>query len=258
MQRLCGYSFGATDSDGLPTVLSEEDEQALFGTSNGIPPTGGVNLINDFSAGGPLDNRVSVSPSTKRQDQNLDGALCLRSLWTGRDPVTGERLRGRMQVMHRRLRTNIRQILATGDLNGTPALIATGRADQIIPPNHGSRAHFGLNQQVEGRNSNLRYIEVLNAQHLDTLNGFPEFGALYVPLHHYLVEVLNLMYDHLTVVTPLPPSQVVRTKSCGLTSDGVPPISAGTEPDDNLPPIDPNPLESERITFADDVVHIPE
>jgi hydroxybutyrate-dimer hydrolase len=251
--RQCGYSFGATDSNGSPTALPEAAEQALFGSSNGIPPTGGVNLINDLSVGGPLENRNSTSPSTDRQDQNLDGSLCLRSLWTGRDPVTGERLRGQMQAMHKHLRTGIRQILASGDLNGTPALIATGRADQILAPNHGSRAYFGLNQQVEGSSSNLRYIEVTNAHHLDILNGFPDFGARYVPLHHYLVQVLNLMYDHLTESTELPPSQVVTTTPRGLPDGSVSPITIA-----NVPPIDPNPDASERITFAGNVVYIPE
>jgi hydroxybutyrate-dimer hydrolase len=253
-ERLCGYSFGATDSNGSPTALPEAAEQALFGASNGIPPTGGVNLINDLSVGGPLANLISKSPSTNRQDQNLDGSLCLRSLWTGRDPVNGERLRGRMQALHKHLRAGIRQILASGDLNGKPALIAAGRSDQIIPPNHGSRAYFGLNQQVEGSSSKLSYIEVTNAQHLDVLNGLPDFGARYIPLHHYLVEVLNLMYDHLTAGVPLPPSQVVTTKPRGGAPGGpVPPITT-----DNLPPIEPNPPASARITFADGVVHIPE
>ncbi len=252
--RLCGYSFGATDSGGLPIPLSEAAEHALFGTSNGIPPTSGVNLVNDLSVDGPLLNLNSISPSTNRQDQNLDGALCLRSLWTGRDPATNERLRGRMQAMHKRLQAGIHQILASGNLRGKPALIATGRSDQIIAPNHASRAYFGLNRQMEGARSKLSYIEVTNAQHLDVLNGFPDFGSRYIPLHHYLVHVLNLMYAHLTTGNPLPPSQVVRTVPRGTETDGsVPPLTL-----DNLPDIDDEPLASAQITFVGGVVHIPE
>jgi hypothetical protein len=169
-----------------------------------------VNLINNASAGGALENRLSISPSSGRQDENLDGALCLRSLHLGRDAVSGERLRGRERARHRRLLRGIERVRAWGDLNGIPTLIATGRADGVVAPNHASRAYFGLNQLVEGQESRLRYYEVLNAQHLDALNGLPGFNVRFVPLHHYFLEVLNLMYEHLREGVPLPPSQVVR------------------------------------------------
>jgi hydroxybutyrate-dimer hydrolase len=254
-ERVCGYSFGATDTDGSPTALSEEAEQALFSTSNGIPPTSGVNLINDLSLGSPTLNLRSVSPSTAREDQNLEGALCLQSLWTGRDPVTGHRLQERKQALHKRLRFGVHRILASGNLRNKPALIAHGRADQIVALNHASRAYFGLNRQVEGHRSKLSYIEVTNAQHLDALNGIDDFGALYIPLHHYFVQVLNLMYAHLTADAPLPSSQVVRTVPRGKTADGeVPPVTV----EKNLPPILPDPPDSARIRFENGVVFIPE
>jgi hydroxybutyrate-dimer hydrolase len=256
--RLCGYSFAATDAGGLPVALAEVAEQALFATSNGIPPTGGINLINDGSLGGPLLNRDSLSLSSDppgRQDQNLDGALCQRSLWNGRNPVTGQRLEGPMQAKHVRLRAGIDRILASADLRGRPALIATGRADQVVAPNHASRAYYGRNRQIEGSRSRLAYIEVTNAQHLDTLNGNPEFGARYVPLHHYFVQVLNLMYSHLTGGSSLPPSQVIHTVQRGTGGPG------GTVPDltaANLPEITQDPPASARITFSRGVVRIPE
>ena len=64
---------------------SRPSEAQIFGTSNGIPPTSGVALINNAAPGGPKEDRGST-PS-----QNLDGALCLRSLATGKDAVTGRR-----------------------------------------------------------------------------------------------------------------------------------------------------------------------
>lgn len=193
-RNLCGYSFGATlgnaltpDLDepdtGLPQPLAPAAEAALFGTANGIPPTSGVNLINNRSPGGPREDRVSTSPSTGRQDQNLDGALCLRSLVLGEDPASGEQLRGWPRLTHWKLWRSVRRILAKGDLHGLPAVVVTGRADALLPPNHTSRAYFGLNQSVEGADSGLHYYEVTNAHHLDAFNAFPGLDAAYVPLH---------------------------------------------------------------------------
>ena len=92
--------LGATDpATGDPVALGLAAERALFG--NGIPPTGGVNVINNASPGGAKQDQVSLSPSPGRADQNLDGALCLRSLATGRDAETGERLRGQARCIAR-------------------------------------------------------------------------------------------------------------------------------------------------------------
>jgi hydroxybutyrate-dimer hydrolase len=250
---LCGYSFGATDpASGTPVPLAETVEAVIFSTSSGIPPAGGVNLINNASAGGAIENRLSVSPSSGRQDENLDGALCLRSLHLGRDAVSGERLLGREGARHRRLLRGIEGVRAWGDLNGIPALIATGRADGVVAPNHASRAYFGLNQLIEGPESGLRYYEVLNAQHLDALNGLPGFNVRFVPLHHYFLEVLNLMYEHLRDGVPLPPSQVVRATPRGGSPLAPPPLA-----EENLAPIEPDPAEGDRITFESGEVFIP-
>ena len=265
IDALCGYSFGATVGNplapdlanpdlGLPQPLPEAAEAVLFGTANGIPPTGGVNLINNLSADGPREDRVSVSPSSGVQDQNLDGALCLRALATGTDPATGEPLRGAQQAVHRELLQGVEQIRASGDLGGLPAVVVTGRADAILPPNHASRAYVGLNQVVEGRDSGLRYYEVTNAQHLDAFNAFAGFDTSFVPLHHYFIQGLDLLYDHLRNGTPLPPSQVIHTTPRGGTPGAAPPVEATT----NLPPIAPDAAAADLITFADGFLHVPD
>ena len=119
---LCGYSFGATDpATGGPVPLAAEAEAALFGTSGGIPPTGGVDLINDLASGDPTSSRPSTSPSTGRADENLDGALCLRAIATGRDPVTDALLAGGELGDALRVQEGIQEVLASGDLGGTPA-----------------------------------------------------------------------------------------------------------------------------------------
>ena len=251
LANLCGYSFAATDpATGAPMPLAMDSELRLFGTGNGIPPTGGINLVNNRSVGGAVENRVSISASSGRADQNLDGALCLRALATGVDPVTGERLRGLERALHRHILKGIDDVRASGDLRGKPTVFVTGRSDAILPINHTSRAYYGLNQLRQGARSGLHYYEITNAHHLDILNALPGFAEHYVPLHHYLFQALDLMYAHLREGTPLPPSQVVHTVPRG---PGAPAIGAA-----NLPPIDPVVSGSDKIRFQHGVLFIPE
>jgi hydroxybutyrate-dimer hydrolase len=44
---------------------------------------------------------------------------------------------------------------------------SSGARDALLPPNHTSRAYFGLNKTVEQGNSRLSYIEVVNGNHFD-------------------------------------------------------------------------------------------
>ena len=257
LDNVCGYSFGFTvplPQQGSPppnvfqpAPLPGPTEAIIFGTSSGIPPTGGVDLINNESVGGPLSNRFSVSPSSGLADENLDGALCLWALALGEDPVTGEPLEGAERELSRRIERGIEEIRADGDLHGTPTIIVTGRADGIIPPNHGSRAYFGLNQLVEGEESRLSYIEVTNAQHLDAL--VPVFPTTYIPLHHYFLQALDLMFAHLKDGAALPGSQVVRPQPREAVDQD---LSL-----DRLPPIEQMPDDGDRIEFTGDAVVIP-
>ena len=231
--NLCGFSFAATaasgDQAGVPVAAT--GLELSFAASNGIPPTSGINLVNNLSPGGARENRLSVSPSTGRRDMNLDGALCLRALATGTDPVSGQPLSGAMLEQHRRVQAGIAETRMQANLRGKPALIVNGRADAILPPNHASRAYVALNRLVEPA-SRLRYYEVTNAQHLDALNGIAGFDARYVPLHVYYVQALNLMWNHLKNAQPLPPSQVIRTTPRAMKDGKLLPLAT-----ENLPPI---------------------
>lgn len=248
--NLCGFSYSAVASNES-TPLAEIAERALFATSNGIPPTGGVDVLyNDADQGVATQMRQATSPSSGLQDHALDGFLCLRALVTGIDPVTGTALTGEALEHSQRVQQGIEEIRASANLQGKPAVFVTPRNDQILPINHSSRPYYALNQLVEGEASQLRYYEVLNAQHLDLLNDFPGFNELYIPLHHYLFEALDLMYAHLTDGQALPPSQVVRTLPRGA---GAPAISAT-----NLPAIAASPDEADRITFSGTLLSIPD
>ncbi|GAA0845798.1 D-(-)-3-hydroxybutyrate oligomer hydrolase [Marinobacter szutsaonensis] len=248
--RLCGISLAATDAFGAVAPLSPAREAALFATSNGIPPTGGVNLVNDGAVGQPTLLAASVSASSGLADHGLDSLLCLRALATGRDPVTGEPLAGEQALWSDRIAEGISAIRATGDLQGKPAVFVTGRADAILPINHTSRPYVGLNRRVEGKHSGLRYYEILNAHHLDVLNGFPGIAERYVPLHHYYFQALDLVWAHLADKRPLPPSQVVRTAPRGSLTT---PLGEA-----NLPAISPEPVPEDRIVFTGSQLRIPE
>jgi hydroxybutyrate-dimer hydrolase len=251
LDNLCNFSFASNGPapgvpGGPPVAIADADEAKIFSTSNGIPPTSTVALINNAAPGGPKEERGSTV------DQNLDGALCLRSLATGKDAVTGASLTGTPRSQALRIAEGVEDIRASGKLRRVPAVFVTGRNDGILPPNFTSRAYFGLNNMVDGSTSSLRYYEVTNAHHLDTLNGAIGFGydARYIPLHRYFIQAMDLMYAHLRQGRPLPPSQVVHTVPRG---PGAPPITAA-----NVPPIADSPPASALITFSGGQVRIPD
>ncbi|QBE63748.1 D-(-)-3-hydroxybutyrate oligomer hydrolase [Pseudoduganella lutea] len=204
--NVCGFSWGAADATGSPVPFTGAARAASFATMNGIIGT----PIYEDSVGGAKLYNLGVSKSTGIEDQALDGFLCLRSLATGVDAVTGAALTGDLAAQSARVRAGMAEVQATGNLRGKPALIVSGRADALIPVNHASRAYVGLNAAVEGSSSKLRYIEVTNANHFDSFsNALPN---VVVPLHVYLFRALDAVYANLkNSATPLPPSQVVHT-----------------------------------------------
>ena len=246
MENLCGVSFAGTESL-VPAPLLPDQLEQLFGVFSGVPPGSGIQLINNNSLGGELQNRFSLS-SQGVQDQNLEAALCYRSLFTGRDEF-GNRLTGDNFKNFRRVHKGLKKLRYSGRLRGIPTIIVHGRNDGVVPPNHASRAYYGLNQIVEGRRSQLRYYEVTNANHLDAfIPFFAGFQERFIPLHYYFDLAVSLMYDHLKNGTPLPPSQVVRTFTREVLPTN-PPTIADLE-EDNVPPILQNPDEADKITLT--------
>ena len=232
--NLCGFSYAATDNLGVPTQLDSTRNATLFANAGGLPPGAGVNLIYNNSTSGPVDHRFSTSPSTRLADQAMDGFICLRD-----------------QLQVKRVKDGINEARVNGNLRGKPTIIVTGRNDAILPINHTSRPYYALNQLKHKGRSNLRYYEIKNAQHLDSLNGSPEYGELMLPLHYYYLQAMDLMYEHLTKNRALPPSQVVRTVPRG---NGAPPV----EVDVHLPAIVASPSSGDLITFSDKILRVPE
>ncbi|NVD70757.1 D-(-)-3-hydroxybutyrate oligomer hydrolase [Duganella sp. BJB1802] len=224
--KVCGFSFAPTDATGSPVAFTAAQKASSFATQNGIVGS----VVYENSVGGAKAYNFGVSPSSSLADQSLDGFLCLRSLGTGIDPVTGGALSGTLAAQSARVKAGMAEVAATGNLHGKPAIIVQGRSDTLIPVNFASRAYLGLNASVEGSASKLRYIEVTNANHFDSFtNALP---ANIVPLHVYLFRALDAMLANLrSSATPLPSSQLVRTvpradNTTPITVVNVPPIAA--------------------------------
>lgn len=243
--NLCGYSFGSTTAQGLPNALAPAALATMFATGNGVPPSSGVQLINNLSVGAPLRDLFSFSPSTGAQDFNLDGALCLRNLLTGSDSAS------------RALQSGIDETRRNGRLGGKPAIIVHGRDDALLPVNHTSRPYTALSRSVDGAASKLSYIEVTNAQHFDSFIGLPAvlpgYDTRYIPLHVYLNRALDAVYANLKNGTALPPSQVVRTVPRGGTPGQAPAITNA-----NVPAIAASPAAANLITVEGSTIRVPD
>ncbi|MGY4827735.1 D-(-)-3-hydroxybutyrate oligomer hydrolase [Sphaerotilaceae bacterium SBD11-9] len=243
--KLCGYSYASTAGNGTLNTLAPAALATMFATGNGVPPAGGVQLINNLNPGGALRDLVSASPSTATLDINVDGALCLRNLLTGTDAASVA------------LQTGVNETRRNGNLRGKPALIVHGRDDALLPVSHTSRPYYALNKLTEGAASKLSYIEVTNAQHFDSFIGLPGvlpgYDSRYVPLHVYLNRALDAVYAHLKNGSALPPSQVVRTVPRGGTAGTAPAITAA-----NVPPIASTPAVGDAIGFSNATVTVPD
>ena len=243
--NLCGYSFAATTAAGAVTTLPAASLASMFATGNGVPPTVGVQLINNNNAAGAVRDLFSVSPSTGLTDFNLDGALCLRNLVAGSDATA------------LKMQAGVNETRRNGNLRGKPAIIVHGRADALLPVSHTSRPYFALNKVAEAAASKLSYIEVTNAQHFDAFIGLPTvlpgYDTRYIPLHVYLNRALDAVYDNLKSGKALPASQVVRTVVRGGTGGAAPAITAA-----NVPAIAATPAAADAITFAGSTVTVPQ
>ncbi|WP_116138380.1 D-(-)-3-hydroxybutyrate oligomer hydrolase [Trinickia diaoshuihuensis] len=232
LDNLCGFSFGttnaATGAAGVPP--SVPPMPTVFGVGNGVPPTGGINLVNNDGVSGAADHRFATP------DASFAGAVCMRRLWTAHDP---------------RMTASVRAIRVEADLHGKPAILVQGRSDALVPINHASRAYLAANSEREGASSQVALYEVTNGQHFDAFLPFPGFDTRFIPVHYYYLQALDLMWHHLKDGTALPPSQVIRTIPRGGTPGAAPALTTA-----NLPAIAPNP-GSNAIDVNAGIVNVP-
>jgi hydroxybutyrate-dimer hydrolase len=240
--HLCGISFAATDTRA-PVSMNEALAAQLFGRGGGLAfdslGAGRIDLINDNAVGGPIREDLSVSAASGVRDLNLDAALCFRALATGQSDGS------------ERVAAGVSEVRASGNLQRKPAIILHGRSDGLLPPNHTSRAYYGLNKVVEGANSNLRYIEVVNGNHFDAF--IRTFGASsLVPMHYYLEQALDVVWEYLfdDGNDGLPRSQVIQASAHNKpwTRDNY---------KEGLPDVAINPRPEQRIEFSEGRLVIP-
>jgi hydroxybutyrate-dimer hydrolase len=189
---------------------------------------------------------------------SLRAALCFRSLVTGVPYARQNTVEARW-VDVPRMRAGIEEVRASGNLHGKPAIILHGRSDPLLPPNHTSRAYFGLNKIVEGERSRLSYVEVVNGNHFDSF--IPLFGGVIpifgvntlIPMHYYFEQALSLMRDHLLgkAGTTLPPSQVLVGSVANKPWDTLAKVRL------DMPDLASSPPPNVSITFSNGILSIP-
>jgi hydroxybutyrate-dimer hydrolase len=253
--NVCGTSFAPVNATGDVIAVSPTTKAASFalanGTANGTP----ASVVYNDSEGGAKSWAFAVSPSTHLADFALDAALCERALVTGTDPVTGTALTASTTptlAQSEAVRAGISEVLLTGNLRGKPTLMLAGRSDALLAINHSERAYAAYNRSIEGAGSQLRYIEVENAQHFDTFIPFSGFDTRFVPLHLYFVQGMNAMYARLTAGVSLPDSQVVRTTPRGGTPGAAPALTSN-----HVPPFVGTAAAGNAITYTGTTIQIP-
>lgn len=248
-ENFCGWGMAVTGATGAITAATAAADALLFGTGNGLAGWGPlpVYLPSSTSAKSWM---LSTSPSTGLQDLAFDGTLCAHRMFTNFDPINGGRsLTGTDASNAARVQSGMRELRASGNLRGKPAIILHGRMDALVAPNHTSRAYFGLNKVAEGVGSKLSYIEIEHGHHLEGFNQLPGYAKLVVPAHAYFPQALNAMYAYLTIGTSLPQSQVVRTVPRTLATDNI------TET--NVPQLQLTAAAANQIVWDGSAVNVP-
>jgi len=247
VDNLCGFSYAAVAKRGSPRPKVLSDLADDFSSGNGIPPSSETALVNNAGLNGEGQDFKSVPNADGVIDESLEGALCLRSLATGKT-ASGDSLTGDMLDKYKRVQLGLSAILGTGNLRSKPTIIVHGRDDSLINVNHASRAYYGLNKKTRGNDSKLVYVEVKHANHLDAFNQIFNIDTQ-IPIHYYLGEALDEMFDHLANGAALPESQVIATKT--LASTGGDKLTEA-----HLPKI--GAAENCRINFTDNRLTIPD
>jgi hydroxybutyrate-dimer hydrolase len=252
--NLCGMSAAAVAA-GVPAPMAPNVRAASYATGNGTVNGTPATVIYNDSVGGAKAWNLGISPSSGVADFALDAALCQRALYTGVDTVTGVALTATStptKAQSDAVKAGVAEVLLNGNLRGKPTLMLAGRSDALLPINNSERAYAAYNRSVEGAASQLSYIEVTNAQHFDSFNGFSGFDTRYIPLHTYFVQAMNAMYAKLKDGKALPPSQVIRTTARGGVPGAAPAITAA-----NVPAIAATPAVADQIVFSGTSLSVP-
>lgn len=260
VENLAGFSFANTDASGAVIPQNPVLAERLFGTSGGSVPMPGVNIVFNDSTTNAKFWKLATSPSSGLVDFSFDGFVNIRSLVEGVNVRTGTALGPVEQSQSDEIQKNLAEVVVNTNIKQLPVIITHGRADALVPVNHSSRPYFGTNQ-IEHPDFNLRYLEVVNAQHFESLigalitaGGNTGYDQLYIPLFVYYLRSQNSMFAHLKSGAALPQSQVVRTTPRGTPGSIVPPPPLTAA---NIPPYSTVPAVGDAINMFGRVLQIP-
>ena len=114
-----------------------------------------------------------------------------------------------MLVVSQRIFHDLRRRRAGLPREGLPLVVIHGSDDGLVPQAFSSAPYVAA-AKAAGRD--VRYWQVRNAQHFDAFLGFPQYGALYLPLLPYVYEALDRVEAHLDGTGTLPADAVIATQ----------------------------------------------
>lgn len=164
----CAYSFSAAAADGSPGPAAAEVRSTWWSEGSGIPPGSGVVLVDGGAA--------------QSAEDPLHGLTCLRALGSA-DSADA-----------RRVRAGIAEAAVKAPRRGLPIVVIHGIDDGLVPIGMTSDRYVAL---ARSAGAQIAYWRVDNAQHFDSLLGFPDYRTRYVPLLPYMFAALDQVWDHL-------------------------------------------------------------
>ncbi len=176
----CGYRYAAMNPDAGVRAATMAERAAWVADASGIPPGAGVGIVDPQ----PL------------ADMGLTGLQCLRALWTSASADA------------QRVHTGIDATRAGLPRKGLPVVVIHGTDDGLVPQAFSSAPYVAM-AKAAGRD--VRYWQVRNAQHFDAFLGFPQYGALYLPLLPYVYSALDRVDAHLDGRATLPDDALIAT-----------------------------------------------
>lgn len=242
-ENMCDFSVASTQQDpyynsGEVKPLKQVNFAEIWGLSRGQlpiwanPDATAIDLVENKDVTSPRREWYSSSTIEHQIDYGTKGAICLRE-----------------KIKDPRVIKGLKEIQATGNLNKVKTFIVHGKNNPKQLIDYTSRPYVALNSKVEGKESQLRYIEVENASYLD---GKAPFDNTLLPIDYYGDEAMEWLWANITNQTTLPESQIIRTKPRGGISGQAPQATA-----ENLVPILQTPdtnnlieVDNGKITFS--------
>ena len=176
----CGYRYSAVNPDATTRAATATERASWIADGSGIPPGAGAAIVDPQ----PM------------ADLGLTGLQCLRALWAG-DSADAQRVR-----------KGIAETRAGLPRKGLPVVVIHGTDDGLVPQAFSSAPYVAMAQAA---NRDVRYWQVRNAQHFDAFLGFPQYGAVYLPLLPYVYAALDRVDAHLDGKGALPADAVIAS-----------------------------------------------